>query len=63
MMVWESLDDSTINNAEEEQPKADETKFEDVEDDDFNFLWTEVEVPGDSAGMANIKQCHANATQ
>ena len=27
-----------IYNAEEENSKADERKFEDVEDDDFNFL-------------------------
>ena len=45
MMAWETLDDCTIDNAEEEKPKADETKFEDVEDDAFYFLWTEVEVP------------------
>ena len=38
MMAQETLDHSMIDNAEEEAPNADETKFEDVEDDDFNFL-------------------------
>ena len=27
------------------KPKADETKFEDAKDDEFNFLWTQVEDP------------------
>ena len=38
MMAWETLDDCTIDKAEEENENADETKFEDAEDADFNFL-------------------------
>ena len=38
IMAWETLDDSMIDNTEEENPKADETKFEYAEDDDFNFF-------------------------
>ena len=37
MMAWETLDDSMIDKAEEENGKADETKIEDTEDDEFNF--------------------------
>ena len=55
-MAWETFDDSTMDNAEEENPKADETKFEDAEDDDFSFFGVEVEVPGDCAGMANLSE-------
>ena len=37
MMAWDTLDDPSIDNMEEEKPKADETKLEDKEDDKFNF--------------------------
>ena len=37
MMAWETFDSSTIDNMEEEKLKADETKLEDAEDDEFIF--------------------------
>ena len=52
MMAWETLDDSTIDKAEEENLNADE-KFEDAKDDEFNFFGREVEVPGDYAQLKN----------
>ena len=42
-MTWETLDDSTIDNAEEEKPKA-------------NFWQTEGEVPQNHSGRANIPE-------
>ena len=38
MMAWETLDNSMIDKAEEENQNTDETQFEDAEDDEFPFL-------------------------
>ena len=47
MMAWETLDNSMIDKAEEENQNTDETQFEDAEDDEFPFFGREVEVTGD----------------
>ena len=48
-MAWKTLDDSTIDKAEEENQNANETKFENAKDDDLNFF-------GDCAGRANLSE-------
>ena len=35
MMAWEILDNSTVDNVEEEKRKANERKFEDVVEDEL----------------------------
>ena len=55
MMAWETFDDST-KEFRGRKPRVDETKIEDAEDDDFKFLWTEVEVPGDCYERTTISE-------
>ena len=38
MMAWEMMDDSMIGNMGEEIQHYNESKFEDAEDDDFDFF-------------------------
>ena len=56
MMAWKTLDDSTIDKAEEENQNANETIFENAKNDDLNLFGGEVEVPGDCAGRANLSE-------
>ena len=63
MMVWETLHDSMIDNAEEEKSKANETNFLDAEDDDFNFLVWKLKfqeiVPGEQISLKKSHECKA----
>ena len=51
----ETLDDSTLDNAEKGNQHANESKSEDAEDEDSIFF-REVEVAGGYAGRTNVSE-------